>query len=192
MSDCAVGPDDTLLDVKDIEWYEDADSLEPIKQAATSSFTTTASSSVPIHPFFRHGPAPAVVVAGVRHSGHATHPSNRITDPDNAESLSSNMTHKCKHSGSTAASHRLKHRAAIDDGGSTDSRENDNYEPDVTEDAATMADGEASDTEPEEDPNLAYASTKAMGDADREVGFLIFINMTEPLISFRPPADILR
>ena len=36
MSDCAVGPDDTLLDAKDIEWYEDADSLEPIKQAATS------------------------------------------------------------------------------------------------------------------------------------------------------------
>ena len=131
-------------------------------------------------------------MAGVCCSRHATRPSNRITDPDNVESLSSNTTHKRKYSGSTVASHCLKHRDAIDDGGSTDGRENDNYEPDVTEHSATMADGEASDTEPEEDPNLAYAPTKAMGDADREVGFLIFINMTEPLISFRPPADVLR
>jgi hypothetical protein len=33
MSDCAVGPDGKLLDVKDIEWYKDVDSSELIKQA---------------------------------------------------------------------------------------------------------------------------------------------------------------
>ena len=36
---------------------------------------TTASSSTAIHPFFRGGPAPAVVVAGARRSGRATRPS---------------------------------------------------------------------------------------------------------------------
>ena len=63
MSDCAVGPDGKLLDAKDIEWYEDADSSEPINQAT--------SSSAAIHPFFRGGPAPAVVVAGARRSGRS-------------------------------------------------------------------------------------------------------------------------
>jgi len=33
----------------------------------------------------------------------------------------------------------------------------------------TTLDGEAGNTEPEEDHDLAYASTKAMGDADHEV-----------------------
>ena len=48
MSDCAVGPDGKLLDAKDTEWYEDADSSEPINQA-TSPSVTTASSSAAIH-----------------------------------------------------------------------------------------------------------------------------------------------
>ena len=171
MSDCAIGPDGKLLDAKNIEWYEDVDSSEPIKQAATPSSTTTASSSATIHPIFRGGPAPAVVVAGTRRSGHAIRPSNRITDPDNAEASSSNTTHKRKASGGTAASRRVNRKVTInsDDEGSTDSNENDDYEPDVAEHPATTSDGEGGDTEPEEDSDLAYASTKAMGDADREV-----------------------
>jgi len=171
MSDCAVGPDGKLLNAKDIEWYEDIDSSELIKQAATPSSTTTASSSATIHPIFRGGLAPAVVVAGARRSGRAIRPSNRITDPDNAETLSSNITHKRKASGGTAASRRVNRKVTInsDDEGSTDGNENDDYEPDFAEHPATTSDGEGGDTEPEEDFDLAYASTKAMGDADREV-----------------------
>ena len=69
MSDCAVGSDGKLLNAKDIEWYEDVDSSEPINQATTASSITTANTSTTIHPFFCDGPAPAVVVAGARRFG---------------------------------------------------------------------------------------------------------------------------
>ena len=122
MSDCAVGPDGKLLDTKDIEWYEDADSSEPINQVTTPSVTTTSSSAA-FHPFLRGGPAPAVVVAGARRSGRATRPSNRITDPDNAEALSSATTHKRKASGSMAAGRCINRKVAVNDEGSADSGE---------------------------------------------------------------------
>jgi len=165
MSDCAIGPDGKLLDVKDIEWYEDIDSSEPLKQVATPSSMTTASSSATIHPIFRGG------LASARRSGCAVRPSNRITDPDNAETLSSNTMHKRKASGGTAASRWVNRKVTInsDDKGSTNSNENDDYEPNIAEHPATTSDGEGGDTEPEEDFDLAYASTKAMGDVDREV-----------------------
>ena len=51
MSGCAIGTDGSILNAKDMEWYEDVDSAGPIKQAATPSMTT-ASSSATIHPFF--------------------------------------------------------------------------------------------------------------------------------------------
>ena len=165
MSDRAVGPDGKLLDAKDIDWYEDADASEPISQATTPSVTTTSSSAA-IHPFFRGVLAPAVVVAGARRSGRATRPSNRITDPDNAEALSSATTHKRKASGGMAASRRINRKVAVDDEGSTDGGEIDDYEPDIAKHPATTSDDEAGNTEPDD---LAYAFTKAMGDADREV-----------------------
>ena len=62
MSGCAIGPDSDLLDTKDIAWYEDGDSSEPINQA-TSSSATTPNSSTTIHPFFHSGQASAVVIA---------------------------------------------------------------------------------------------------------------------------------
>ena len=171
MSDCAIGPDRKLLNAKDIQWYEDIDSLEPINQAATPSSMTTASSSATIHPIFCGGPAPAVVVAGAHHSGQAVHPSNRITDSDNAETLSSNTMHKRKASSGTAASRRVNRKvtANSDDEGSTDSNESDDYKPNVAEHPATTSDGEGRDTKPDEDFDLACASTKAMGDVDHEV-----------------------
>jgi len=84
----------------------------------------TTGSSATIHPFFHGGPAPAIVVAGTHHSGHTTCPSNKLTDPDNAETLSSDTMHKCKASGGTAASCHVNHKVVIDDKGSTNSSEN--------------------------------------------------------------------
>lgn len=165
MTDCAIGPDGKLLDAKDIEWYGDADSSEPINQATTPSITTTSSSAAS-HPFFRGGLAPTVVVAGAHHSEHATCPSNRITNPDNADALSSATMHKCKASGGMTAGRRMNCKVAIDDEGSTDDGEIDDYEPDIAEHPAMTSDDEAGNTKPD---NLAYASTKAMGDADNEV-----------------------
>ena len=178
MSDCAVGPDGKLLDAKDIEWYEDVDSSELINKATTPSSITTTNSSTAIHPFFSGGPAPTVVVAGAHRSRHTTHPSNRITSPDNAKASSSATMHKRKASSNMRAGRRINCKVAVNDEGSTDGSKIDDYEPNVAEHPATTSDNEAdeADTEPEEDTNLAYASTKAMGDADREVS-LFFVNM---------------
>src|SRR6267154_2874909 len=86
MSGCAVGPDGKLLDAKDIRWFEDADSSEPINHATTTtSITTTPDSFTTIHPFFHDGPAPTAEVIAAQCSGCATCPSLRITDPDNTE-----------------------------------------------------------------------------------------------------------
>lgn len=191
MSGCAVGPDGKLLDAKDIKWYEDADSSEPINHTTTPSVSvTTANSSNTIHPFFRGDPAPAVVATGSRRSGRAIRPSNRIIDPDNSEALSfaavhklnapiprpnnveASPTHKRKASrtmaGGDGAGRRINRKIGVDDKESSDGSEISDYEPDVAEHPVT-SDIEAGDTEPDEDPELAYVSTKAMGDADREV-----------------------
>ena len=175
MSDCAVGPDGKLLNAKDIKWCEDVDSSEPINKATTPSSITTTNSSTAIHPFFSGGPAPAVVVAGACCSRRTTRPSNRITNPDNAKASSLATTHKRKASSSMRAGCHINRKVAVNDEGSTDGSEIDDYKPDIAEHPATASDNEA-DTEPEEDTNLAYASTKAMGDADREVS-LFFVNM---------------
>jgi hypothetical protein len=98
-----------------------------------------------------------------------THPSNRITNPNNAEALSSATTHKHKASSSMAAGHHINCQVAVDGKGSTDGSEINDYKPDVAEHPATTSDDKADDTEPEEDTNLTYASTKAMGDTDHEV-----------------------
>jgi hypothetical protein len=95
-----------------------------------------------------------------------TRPSNRITDPNNAEALPSATTHKRKAFGGMAAGRLINRKVAIDDEGSTDGGEINDYKPDIAEHLAMTSDDEAGDTEPDV---LAYASTKAMGDADCEV-----------------------
>ncbi|KAN0113659.1 hypothetical protein V8E52_007458, partial [Russula decolorans] len=176
MSGCAVGPDGKLLDAKDIVWFEDADSSEPINHTTTPSSTTTASTSTTNH-------APAPVVAGAHHSGRTIHPSIRVTDPDNAgahklkgpntnpdnaEASSSATMHKHKASRTMAAGRSINRKVAIDDNGSTDGSEVSDYEPDVVELPPASSDNEAGETKPDEEADIGYTSTKAMGDADRE------------------------
>ena len=193
MSGCAVGPDGKLLDANDIVWFEDAESSEPINDTTAPSSSTTASTSTAIHPFFHGGPAPApaAVASGARRSGRAIRPSIRITDPDNAaastyinahkpkgpltipdnaEASSSTAVHKRKASHTMAAGRRINRKVA--DKGLSDGSEVSDYEPDIAELPATSSDNGAGDTEPEpdeDDDDIGYASTKAMGDADREV-----------------------
>jgi len=195
MSGCAIGPDGKLLDAKDIVWFKDADSSEPINHATTPlgpSSITTADSFTTIHPFFHGRPAPAAIVAGAHCSGHATHPSIRITNPNNTEASGFVTTHKLKgpitnpnnteasssatmhkrkasHSISMAASRRINHKVAINHKGSTDGSEISDYESDVAEHPATSSDNGAGNTKPDEDTDIGFMSTKAMGDADREV-----------------------
>ena len=188
MSGCAVGADGRLLDAEDIQWFEDAESSEPINLATTS--TKAALPSTTIHPIFRGGPAPAAVVARARRSGRATRPSNKIIDPDNAEASSSRVkhhsniitdtdnaeasssaiTHKRKASRTMVASRRSRtNRKVVDVDAPSDGSEMSEYEFEVVMDHPGTSDIEAGDTEPDDDTDIGYASTKAMGDADREV-----------------------
>lgn len=188
MSGCAVGADGKLLDAKDIQWFEDADSSEPINLATTSTKADLPSTT--IHPFFRGGPAPAAIVAGARRSGRATRPSNKLVDPDNAEASSSRVkhhsniitdtdnaeatssaiTHKRKASRTMVASRRTNRKVAAEDNESSDGKiEISDYAPDVTEHLATSSDNGAEETERDEDSDIGHVSTKAMGNADREV-----------------------
>ena len=45
MPGCTIGPDGNLLNAKDIQWYEDVDSSEPINLATTPSVMTFPPSS---------------------------------------------------------------------------------------------------------------------------------------------------
>jgi hypothetical protein len=143
------------------------DSTEPINNAVTPS-----SNSSIIHPFFRGGSAPraTAVVAGARRSGRATRPSNRITDPDNAEAPAHGTTHKRKASSGLPAARRINPKVADDDIEVTDGSEISDYMPKVAEAAEqppASSDFEAGDTEPDDD--IGYELTKAMGDADHDV-----------------------
>lgn len=100
MSGCTIRPDGKLLDAKDIVWFEDADSSEPINHAINPSTSTTASTSATIHPFFHGGMAPALapaaVVTNACHSGCTICPSIRITDLNNTKALAFVNMHKLK------------------------------------------------------------------------------------------------
>ena len=149
MPGCAVGPDGNLLDAKDIQWYEDVDSSEPINLAITlSSSITTANMSTAIHPFF-HG------VATACRSGHMTRPSNRIIDPDNAAA-----THKHKASHGMAAGCHINRKVAVNDKGSSNGSKTSDYEPNVAELPAASSDKHAGETEQDKDTDIGYASTK--------------------------------
>ena len=129
MSGCTVGPDGKLLDAKDIRWFEDADSSEPINHATTTtSITTTPDSFTTIHPFFHDGPAPTAEVIAAQCSGCATCPSLRITDPDNTEGAYASR-HKRKASQGIAAPGRyINRKVANDNKESSDGSKISDYE----------------------------------------------------------------
>jgi len=86
-----------------------------------------------------------------------------VLDPDNAEGSSSKTTMKRKATNDmrTAAKRQL---VSIDTAFNYDDGSDDN-----TNSGMNAGGG---DTDPEDDPELAYASTKMMGDADREVNYI--------------------
>ena len=63
---CALGPDGKLLDATEIVWVNDPDDpipIEPIRQADVGDILPSNSST--IHLYFRGGPPPATMVAGL-------------------------------------------------------------------------------------------------------------------------------
>jgi hypothetical protein len=185
---CAQDADGNLLSPSKITWYDDPDDVMPMQPISTTrptpggNLTAASSSTKPTLPTtldrFLITPSDS---AGARRSGRATRPSTRVIDPDNAEShtffSSTGTTRKRKASidGGVPAAQlppRLRNTAqpaqeSEDDvfgrqpeaaGNKTD----DDY-ADVEVEPTEKA------TSDEEDVEARYASTKALGDADRKV-----------------------
>ena len=181
---CALAADGSLLDASAITFYNDPDDDTPLPDSSATS--------APTHPFFRGSLAPAKITAGSRRSARVIRPSARITDPDNAEASAGTRKRSATVTVSAEASSRAARRAKLsdgDDGGDDDSEHHD--EPDIAEDVGDDDDMGNTTTEQEDggddtDVELveeAYRTTKAMGDADRQV-CLTFISIPgERLIS---------
>ena len=159
MAECAVGADGMLKDSSEIEWFNDVDDDKPI--SAPPANKTSALSS--LHPFFTSSRAPAAFVAGSCHSACVPRPSTKVLDPDNAKGSSSKTTmkHKVMNDMCTVAKHQL---VSIDTAFNYDNGSDDN-----TNSSMNVGGG---NTDPEDDPEVAYASTKMMGDADHEVNYM--------------------
>ncbi|KAF8232995.1 hypothetical protein L208DRAFT_1269364 [Tricholoma matsutake] len=146
---CALAADGSLLDASAIIFYNDPDDDAPLPNSAATS--------TPVHAFFRGGPAPGKIAAGSRRSARVTRPSACIIDPDNVEA--SAVTRK--RSATVTASVEASLRAARDDdvgtGGATTEEEGG---------------GDGTDVELIEE---SYRTTKAMGDADRQVCLKILV-----------------
>jgi len=161
VSQCAVGPDGTLLDTSDIQWFNDPDDVEPLPStllSVTPGDSTVTSSEPEVHPFCRKSVLPATTVAGALQSTHAIHPSARAIDPDNMET-STSTRQKCSCKASLPSQH-TSHKVIPSD---TEASEHNEYlvsatdkamEPDSNEDGTTFDE---------------YNWLQVMADADHEV-----------------------
>jgi hypothetical protein len=184
---CAQDTNGNLLSPSKIQWFNDIDDEHPIPAAPLTSLRSSDPSppQATIDHFFSSGNAmpKAAEKPGLgpsRRSGRTTRPSARILDPDNTETLivSSSLKRKAS-TGRVTEKVSCAHKVIEDSDGGGDTKLEDVQDAqdegnntlddsfaDPTENAGS---GEDSDTEGN------YASTKALGDADREVSFLLYI-----------------
>ena len=171
---CAVAADGRLLDASEIIFYNDPDDDTPLPSLNSDTTSTHPS----LHPFFQGGPAPSEMAAGSRRSLCVSRPSARITDPNNMEA--SGSTAICKRSatvtisaeGSQHAARRPKLTSSDDeseqDNGLDSAEVGVEDDSDEAGDATTEEEGVDNSTDIEH-AEEAYHTTKAMGDADRQV-----------------------
>ena len=162
MSECAVRADGTLKDASEIDWFNDVDDDKPIPDLPANQIPS--SSSTTLHPFFTGSRAPAIFVAGTRRSARVPRPSTRMLDPDNIEGSSITTAAKRKATDNMRTTGRLVVRKV-----STEATSSDDDGSDDDANPSVIVDGDVMETE--DDPELAYMSTKVMGDADREVSY---------------------
>jgi len=142
---CAVGPNGKLLDKSEIDWVHDPDDDMPMAPAMTSSMDQCQLSVITLDSFVTQVPLAAC------QSTCTSHPSTKVTDPDNIMALK----HKLSDSASTNPSCCARQAS-----------------PEHKEDKATEP--KPTDTEDFQDndlvdPEIAYEKMKALGDADRKV-----------------------
>ncbi|OAX30698.1 hypothetical protein K503DRAFT_806861 [Rhizopogon vinicolor AM-OR11-026] len=138
--DCAIGSDSHLKDASEIKWFNDPDDKEPLS-------------------------SPTEKKTGAQCSSQASRPSTMIIDPNNVASASSTRG-KHKAGDGPVTMHRVARRKVIPT--SSASSDDGGHVSDI--DTAEGADTEADEHASEDDVGDAYASTKAMGDVDRESG----------------------
>jgi hypothetical protein len=179
---CAQDADGNLLSPSKIRFYNDPDDELPLPALPSSaSSPPTASESSSLKPTtLARSYASANVLnngLGARRSGRATRPSTRVTDPDNTESHAFFAPSGAKRKASTAGSAqqpRRLYKATDDEASGRDSQDDGNTnDDDITVDPSEIATEKASSDE--EDVEANYASTKALGDADREVSYLVLL-----------------
>jgi hypothetical protein len=168
MSGCTIGPDGQLLDASQITFYNDADDDVPI----------SGPGSIVTPPVPRPG-SPTAKIAGSRRPHRVLRPSTKARDPNNAES---SIKRKSDNEPTTSRvprkrkTGRAHFKTINDDDDSNGDSDGEEYSPSVNpaddhnEDHYEDSGGHVGDTDVEnDDSESAYASTRAMGDADRSV-----------------------
>ena len=124
-----------------------------------------------MHPFFQGGSAPAAA----HHSTCVAHPSAGVTDPNNLEASTSVVTRK-RSATMTVSSEAIVHatcQAKVTDTVSDEDEKSDDADVNL-EDEIGLADAMSEEEDPANSSDVqaaeeAYQSTKAMGNADRQV-----------------------
>jgi len=183
---CAQDADGNLLSPSKIQFFHDPDDEIPISGPGSIGYPApsrpvakpVASSSTKPTTLTRYFASANLLqpeAGGARRSGRAIRPSTRITDPDNAESHAFRTIAGVKRKASTAGDgqqpRRLRKPIEISD---NDESSGDNSQDEGTDNNAEATEKASSDDEDivELELDASYASTKALGDADREVSNL--------------------
>jgi len=170
---CAVGPDEKLLDQCAIVWYNDPEDSTPIA-VATPALPSSALKAMTLCTFFKDGTTPSSANAildsasGTRRSSCVSKPLKRVLDANNM-----GLTEMPKR---VCVAHNRVVESEMEDEGEEE-EDNNNNKDDLA--VTTHASDGGGDTDVEMEDMVAaesaYASTKVMGDQDRKVSTLLFV-----------------
>lgn len=160
---CALGPDGKLLDASEIVWVNDPSDPMPIASIQQARVDTTAlppKSSV-THLFFHSDPPPAVMITGLQCSAHIPWPLKHALDPDNVECPDISKWPCPSHQKNAVELDSDEHdKDCVGDDSKNGTNTEGGIETDINSEVANI------DSESIEE---AYATTKAMGNADCKV-----------------------
>jgi hypothetical protein len=181
-SNCAVGSDGQLKDAADIVWYHDADDKDPIAPSGPSSTPLGASSSASqvnlgaksdaFSILLAKGNKPAAITAGSRRSTRAPKPSAKVREASSKKRSTADNTDVDSENEAPVKKYRQSTRSIIPDSDEEAPVQRCLSRRATVEDYTDEADKEGDevmDDNEDEDVEMAYANTKALGDEDRAV-----------------------
>jgi hypothetical protein len=181
---CAQDADGNLLSPSKIQFFDDPDDEIPISgpgsrgnPAPSRPVVSSSTKPTTLTRYFASANLLQPEAGGARRSGRTIRPSTKITDPDNAESRAFLKTSGVKRKASTGGDmqhRRLQKVAKVSDDEDTFSSDLDPQDEGNTDNNAEAAELTDKVTSDDDDSDIvvleaSYASTKALGDADREV-----------------------